>query len=60
MGLSDGTRKSEIATVLTVLVDAAKQLISSNSPENKLQVKLSNGYCDWFVLKLDVACSFFL
>lgn len=37
--LMASTRKSEI---VTVLVEAVKQLISSNSPENELQVKLSN------------------
>lgn len=42
--LMASTRKSEI---VTVLVEAAKQLISSNSPENKLQVVFSNRYRIW-------------
>lgn len=39
--LMASTRKSEI---VTVLVEAAKQLISSNSPENELQVVFSNSF----------------
>lgn len=67
--LMASTRKSEI---VTVLVEAVKQLISSNSPENELQVVFSHRYRNWrygcascvvlpFVVKLNrvfSVCSF--
>jgi hypothetical protein len=49
--LMASTRKSEI---VTVLVEAVKQLINSPSPEKELQVKFSNR-CEPFVLRL-VTC----